>query len=88
MFFVDEPYISDFFKLTIRDNQIPIVNTEAAQKLGLLLGTVLISEEQAVKKVRESDSHLFYSTSENSIGWIANNLAFNDLPKKIEQFKN
>ena len=88
MFFVDEPYISDFFKQTIRDNQIPVVNTEAAQKLNLLPGTLLISEEQAVKKVRESESHLFYSTSENSIGWIAKNLAFSDLPKKIEQFKN
>jgi hypothetical protein len=88
MFFVDEPYISDFFKQTIRDNQIPVVNTEAAQKLNLLPGTLLISEDQAVKKVRESDSLMFYSTSENSIGWIAKNLTFSDLPKKIEQFKN
>jgi len=88
MFFVDEPFISDFFKQTIRDNKIPVVNTEAAQKLNLLPGTMLISEEQAVIKVRESDSLLFYSTSENSIGWIAKNLAFSDLPKKIEQFKN
>lgn len=88
MFFVDEPYISDFFKQTVRDNQIPIVNTDAAQMLNLLPGTLLISEEQAVKKVKESDSLLFYSTSENSIGWIAKNLAFSDLPKKVEQFKN
>lgn len=88
MFFVDEPYISDFFKQTIRDNQIPVVNTEAAQKLNLLPGTMIISEEQAVKKVRESESLMFYSTSENSIGWIGKNLPFSDLPKKIELFKN
>ena len=88
MFFVDEPFISDFFRQTIKDNQIPIVNTEAAQKLNLLPGTMLISEVQAVKKVRESDSLLFYSTSENSIGWIGKNLTFSDLPQKIEQFKN
>ncbi|MCX6054743.1 MAG: ATP-grasp domain-containing protein [Chloroflexi bacterium] len=88
MFFVDEPYISEFFKQTIRDNQIPVVNTEAAQKLNLLPGTMLISEEQTVKRVRESDSLLFYSTSENSIVWITKNLTFSDLPNKIEQFKN
>lgn len=88
MFFVDEPYISDLFRQTVRDNDIPVVNTQAAQKLALLPGTNLISEEQAVEKVRASDSLLFYSTSENSIGWIAKNLAFSSLPKKIEQFKN
>jgi hypothetical protein len=88
MFFVDEPYISEYFKQTIRDNNIPVVNTEAAKMLNLLHGTNLISEEQAVKIVRESDSLLFYSTSENSIGWIAKNLAFSDLPQKIELFKN
>ncbi|MDP3450182.1 MAG: hypothetical protein Q8R87_06355, partial [Anaerolineaceae bacterium] len=88
MFFVDEPYISDFFKQTIRDNNIPVVNTASAKKLNLLAGTNLISEEQAVNMVRESDSHLFYSTSENAIEWIAKNLPFSELPKKIDQFKN
>ena len=88
MFFVDEPYKSDFFKQTIRDNNIPVVNTQAAKKLNLLQGTNLISEEQAVNMVRESDSLSFYSTSENSIGWIAQNLAFSELPKRIDQFKN
>lgn len=88
MFFVDEPYISDFFKQTIRDNNIPVVNTASAKKLNLLAGTNLISEEQAVSMVRESDSHLFYSTSENAIEWIAKNLPFSELPKKIDQFKN
>jgi len=88
MFFVDEPYISDFFKQTIRDNQIPVVNTDAAKKLDLLPGTKLYSEDQAIKIAGESDSLLFYSTSENSIGWISKNLALSDLPKKIEQFKN
>jgi len=88
MFFVDEPYISDFFKHTIRDNQIPVVNTDAAKKLNLLPGTKLYSEDQAIKIASESDSLLFYSTSENSIRWIAKNLAFSNLPRKIEQFKN
>jgi hypothetical protein len=88
MFFVDEPYISNFFKQTIRDNQIPVVNTDAAKKLNLLPGTKLYSEDQAIKIAGESDSLLFYSTSENSIGWISKNLAFSDLPNKIEQFKN
>lgn len=88
MFFVDEPYISELFKQTIQANHIPVVNTASAKKMNLLAGTTLVSEEEAVRMVRESDSHLFYSTSENAIGWIAKNLPFSALPKKIEQFKN
>ncbi|PKN99203.1 MAG: ATP-grasp domain-containing protein [Chloroflexi bacterium HGW-Chloroflexi-4] len=88
MFFVDEPYISDFFKQTLVDHHIPVVNTASAKKLNLLPGTHLISEEQVVSMMRESDAHLFYSTSENAIGWIAQNLPFSSLPKKLDQFKN
>ncbi len=35
MFFADKPYVSDFFKQTVRDNNIPVVHTEIAEKLGL-----------------------------------------------------
>ncbi len=31
---------------------------------------------------------MIYTTSENAIGWIAQNLAFTGLPDKIDQFKN
>jgi len=33
MFFVDEPYVSEFFKRTVRDNTIPVVGTEIAKHL-------------------------------------------------------
>jgi len=31
MFFVDEPYISDLLKTTLRDNAIPVVATQVAK---------------------------------------------------------
>lgn len=88
MFFVDKPYISDFLKTTLRDHKIPVVNTDAAKKLNLLEGTYWISEEQAIKTVLNTGSTAIYTTSENSISWIIRNLAFSDIPGKIEQFKN
>jgi hypothetical protein len=88
LFFVDEPYVSDFLKTTLRDHGIPVVNTEAAKKLALLPGTNLISEELAVSTARKSDDLVIYTTSENSIGWIAKNLPFSDYPERIERFKN
>ena len=88
MFFVDKPYVSDFFKKTVRDNAIPVVGTEIAKELDLYQGTKIISEAEAVKIAQESDNLSLYTTSENSIGWIAKHLSFSDVPEKIDLFKN
>ena len=88
MFFVDKPYVSDFFKKTVRDNAIPVVNTAIAKKSGLFTGTKVVSEDKAIEMVRELDSPAIYTTSENSIGWISKHLSFSNLPGKIELFKD
>jgi len=88
MFLVDKPYISDFFKKTVRDNAIPVVGTDIAKELGLYSGTKVISEDSAIEMIRKSDNPVIYTTSENSIGWIARHLSFSKLPEKIELFKD
>ncbi|MCB9144136.1 MAG: ATP-grasp domain-containing protein [Anaerolineales bacterium] len=88
MFFADKPYISDFFKQTVRDNHIPVVGTEIAETLGLYSGTNIISEQAAIELARASDDLRIYTTSENAIGWISKYLAFSDLPEKIALFKD
>lgn len=88
MFFVDKPYISDFFKATVRDNNIPVVATEIAQKSDLYSGTLFISEERAIEIAKTSDDLRVYTTSENAIGWLSKNLSFTGLPGKIELFKD
>ena len=35
MFFVDKPYISDFFKKTVRDNAIPVVDTDISKEMDI-----------------------------------------------------
>lgn len=88
MFFIDKPYVSDFFKKTVRDNGIPVVGTVVADKSGLYSGTKIISEEKAIAMAKEQDDLRIYTTSENAIGWIAEHLPFSDLPEKIELFKD
>lgn len=88
MFFVDKPYVSDFFKRTVVENNIPIVETEAAKQLDLYPGTNVISEASAVEMVREIENLPIYTTSENAIGWISEHLPFSHLPEKIELFKD
>ncbi len=88
MFFVDKPYVSEFFKITVKDNAIPVVGTEIAKKLGLYSGTKVISEDEAIEIARKTENPVMYMTSENSIDWITKNLAFSNLPEKIELFKD
>ncbi len=88
MFFVDKPYISDFFKMTVRDNGIPVVGTDIARKSELYSGTKIIREERAIEMARKLDNLNIYTTSENAIGWIAEHLPFSNLPGKIELFKD
>ncbi len=88
MFFIDKPYISDFFKKTIRDHDIPIVATDIAKQSGLYSGTTTISEKQAIARAHNSEDLRVYTTSENAIGWITKNLSFSNLPRKIESFKD
>lgn len=88
MFFADKPYVSDLFKQTVKENAIPVVNTASAKELALHDGTTLISEERAIDMARMQENPRIYTTSENAIGWIAENLSFTDLPAKIKLFKD
>ena len=88
MFFADEPYISDFFKSTVKDNDIPVVGTDIIKELNLYSGTRVVGKSEVIDLAGKSKNPLIYTTSENAIGWISENLAFTDLPGKIELFKN
>jgi hypothetical protein len=88
LFFADNPYVSDFFKKTTKDYGIPIVGTDEALALDLFPGTNIINKAQAISMARDTDNLRIYSTSENSIGWVAEHLAFTSLPEQIGLFKN
>jgi hypothetical protein len=88
MILVDKPFVSDFLKKTIEENNFPVVKTESAVNLGFSESPNIVTEEDAILKAKSSKSNLFYSTSENSIEWIAKHLSFTDLPLIIDLFKN
>ncbi len=88
MIFVDRPYVSDFFKETIKKNNFPVVQTETAKDLGFRDDYKLFSEEEAVKVAGNGNSLLIYTNSENSIGWMAEHLDYTGLPEKVNLFKD
>jgi len=87
MFFIDKPYVSDFLKRTLKENKIPVVETEISRSLGLHSGTILISEKKAIEMAQQDDVKI-YTTSENAIGWIAEHLVSTNIPEKIGLFKD
>ncbi|MGL1930702.1 MAG: ATP-grasp domain-containing protein [Desulfotalea sp.] len=89
MFLVDKPYISDFFKETIRHYNIPVVKTAVLDDFAELYeDSNLISEKEAIEAVKEGRNSPIYSNSENAIAWFSRNVPFSDIPGKIEIFKN
>ncbi len=88
MFFIDQPYISNFLKDTVAEKGIPVVNTDAAGNFTLPDNVTLISETEAIQMAKDAPAPRIYTTSENTIGWISQNLAFTGLPEKIDLFKN
>ncbi|MCB9324485.1 MAG: ATP-grasp domain-containing protein [Lewinellaceae bacterium] len=87
MILIDGPYVSDFLKKTLREKQIPVIETPIARKL---LGDnyFYVPEQEAVEKYRQDKALRLFTNSENSIAWVEQHLSFLDIPEKVKIFKN
>ena len=88
MILIDQPYISTFLLRTIKENQLEIVSTEAARAMIFDDSLNWISENDAVKFIKNNTNCPVYTNSENTISWIEKNLASTKLPNQIQVFKN
>lgn len=88
MILIDKPYVSDFLKETLINNQIPVIETEIAQGFLQGSGVNFISEKDAIEKIGKNWDTMLYTNSENSIDWIEANLQSTQLPGKNKLFKN
>jgi len=88
MILVDKPYVSGFFRETVEEYGFSVVKTKGAKSLGFTDGPNILEEKEAVQRLKSSEDIQIYTTSENSIGWIARHLSFTNLPEKIDLFKN
>jgi len=88
MFIIDKPYVSELLSETLLKNQFPVLKTPDA--IGLLPkeGINFLDESEAIQKYKSGEIATIYTSSENSIGWIAKNLSFSELPQKVDVFKN
>ena len=88
MIILDHPYVSEFLKDTAAELQIPVLKNEMAAGMKTEKRLRLLEEAEFIEFIKEKGEYSLYSNSENSIGWISENLGFTGLPEKIELFKN
>ena len=88
MILIDKPYVSDFLKKTIKENNIEIISTPVARELITDDSLNWISEEKAKSIYEKNPATRVYTNSENSISWIERNLNSSNLPEQIDIFKN
>ncbi len=88
MIILDKPYISDFFRDTIRKNGFPVLRNEFALRSGLDSSYNLIDDENATKDLNSKENPFVYMPTENSIGWVTEHLKATRLPGLIRLFKD
>ena len=88
MLILDYPYVSHYLQKSIAEANILVIQTDAVQKLCPGIDFNWISEENAIKAFKNNVGAPLYTNSENAISWINKNLAFTDLPDKINILKD
>lgn len=88
MFLLDKPFVSDYLIKTIRENNYNVISTPVARALIKKPNLSWISEEEAIKTLRDKPDTPLYSNSENALGWVTENLHGTELDHKARLFKD
>lgn len=88
MIIAEKPYVSDFLKSTIVDFKIPLIETKNAHDIFAHHHPEFVHQSEVIAAFQKDKNLKIFTNSENSIGWIVQNLSFTDLPRQIELFKN
>jgi hypothetical protein len=85
---IDKPYVSEFLKNTLKSFQFPVLRNEASVELLPSNGINFVPADEAVDALKKNQDGVIYTSSENSVGWIAENLVFSHLPEQVNVFKD
>lgn len=88
MIIIDPPYVSDFLKQTLEEHQFQVLRNEDAQRLLNGCKINFADPREAEAKLSGETHPMVYTSSENSVGWIAASLADTTLPDKVNLFKD
>ena len=86
MFVLEDPYVSDLMRDTIEENGYCVLMNKKSAEQEFSAKVNLCDDEKMIQAFK--NKRLIYSNSENSIEWMGKNLAFSDIVKQIDVFKN
>lgn len=87
MFILEEPYVSTLLADTVAELGLPVLDTPMARR-ALEGRDIALASSADFAAAAAAPGARVYSNSENAIGWIAENLAETDLPRRIALFKD
>jgi len=88
MIVLDRPFASDFLLTSLQKNNFPVIDTEQARAAAGAAPLNWISPDEARSRFSTDPDTLLYTNSENSIGWIENNLPAPGLVRRIKACKD
>lgn len=88
MIILDRPYVSDLLAETLQRLRTPVLRNAVSEKVAETYDLHLIDGDEFASRANAEKYPLIYTSSEDAIGWIAENLGQSGLPQRIGRLKN
>jgi len=88
MIILDRPYVSDLLAATLQRLRTPVLRNAVSEGLTGEYDLELVDGEDFAARANAAQYPLICTSSEDAIGWIAENLGPSGLPSRIDRLKN
>jgi hypothetical protein len=88
MIILDRPYVSDLLAETLQRLRTPVLRNGVSEELAGIYDLELVDGDEFARRANGEKYPLLYTSSEDAIGWIAENLGPSGLPARIDRLKN
>jgi hypothetical protein len=88
MIILDRPYVSDLLASTVQRLGTPVLRNSVSEALTGDYDLDLIDGSEFALRANSQEYPLVYTSSEDAIGWIAENLRPSGLPERIDRLKD
>jgi hypothetical protein len=88
MIILDRPYVSDLLAATLQRLRTPVLRNAVSEGLTGEYDLELVAGEDFAARANAAQYPLICTSSEDAIGWIAENLGPSGLPSRIDRLKN
>lgn len=88
MIILDRPYVSDLLAETLQRLRTPVLRNGVSEDLAEKYDLELVDGGEFADRANREKYPLIYTSSEDAIGWIAENLEPSGLPARIDRLKN